>query len=355
MPYQPPQTLIQLAGGMPSGTSMEMVQRTFMECYAMTSDVMQTIPFITIDGCAMEVEYEACLPDFDIWRKYNQKPDGDYGTMDTFMEDMKLAQFNLPDIDHAMLMCPGEPQKRLRQFNMHMKTFGRKALDNFIWGSKHDKDCPIGLCDRLGDPVNIYNVGQYGDRHLANNYDPTSGTYVAGGLPLNLEVVRHALDSTDLSRGTAYWLMNRRLKSQIISQRNDPNIDMDYRGNNLENPKQRDLMFCGIPVLTGYEFTDDQEFLPYNETPEGGNDPATMVPETTSMYLVVFGEDGVHAIRNHAPKLIQSGVEADDCLVWERMGYMDRWGYVVHKMSALRISGIKVGCITKDYCPAKEV
>lgn len=355
MSFHQPMNLIELAGGMPAGTPMEMVERTYMECYARSSDVWDCIPWDTIEGCAKEVTFESCLPDFNIWRKYNQKPEGDWGAMDTYMEDMKLAQFNLPEIDHAMLMCPGEGAKRMKQFEMHMKTFGRKATDNFIFGTHADKDCPVGLRDRLGEAKSIYQVGDYSDRHFGNNYDPVSGLWVPGGLPLNMEVVRHAIDATDLSRGQAYWIMNKRLKSQIRAQRNDPNIDFDNRGTSIEDGKKDDILFCGIPIKIGYEFSDDKEFLPFDEVPMGGNDPDVMLPETTSMYLVVFGEDGVHGIRNHNPKLLQSGVEADDCLVWERMGYMDRWGYVVNKMSATRISGIRLGCITKDYCPKKEV
>ena len=345
MTYHPPANLLELAAGLPDE---QMFRRTVIECFAASSDVAMVFPQVTLDQCFYEVETESCLPDIiDPWRHYNQKPgQATYGTFDKVIEDMKLAQWFMPDVDWAILDCPGEPEKRARQFTLALKVWGQMWLDNFIWGKHAQKACPQGIMERVGPAKSPFAKGLYSDRHFANNIDASTGLPVAGGLPLSMTVIRHALDNTNLSGGTAYWLMNRRLKSQIRAQRNDPNLDFDTTGRSIEDGKKDEILFCGLPILTGYEFTDNKEFLPFTEEPLGGNG-ASMVPETSSIYLIVMGEDAARQVRIKPPEVITSGRQVDQCHVWEKMSYADRYGFVFPKYSLMRISGIRCEPITK--------
>lgn len=341
-----PLTLLDYAGNMNCSCDADTAKRGWIEYYAEQSDILQVLPWETINGCTKTIDYEGCVPQANIWRLFNEINAAEVGCDYSWTEHLKVAE-QILTIDHAMIRCDGK-QKWLNKAKKVVKGWAMTWTNDFLHAPACDLRSPIGLEHRLGrDAVSIYDSNSIFERHYANNFDASTGTFVPGGLPLSLTVAQNVVNQTDLSLGQPYWIMNRQMLSHIQMARGDCSFCFERTENYVERGFPKPETFLGIPILTGYGLTANDPILPFDEEPMGGNNPATMTPNTSSIYLVVFGMEGVHGIQDGPMEYLTTGRQFDDCHLFEKQSWFHMNSWVIeHHAAAARISGITNAPIT---------
>lgn len=293
-----------------------------IEQFAMESDVLQTISFKSAPQGRNPFSRETELPSM-AFRGLNEDPEISHGEIEE-LQDQCYPISGLLELDRVKRIRYGE--RRLNQdMKGQMKRGAAIWTSTFINGDNGTEPREFdGLQKRLvADSAGNVDGSTDDSRLLANDT-------ASGGGPLSLKQLDLAIS---LVNGASHLLMSRRMKNKFIAVARDRTIS-GFVTHDKNEMGQRITRYGDLPILTGYEPSKHDLFLPFNEVGQGGGGAVT-----TSIYICSFREDGVSGIQTESPDIIDIG--NTDRGIHERNLFEWDVGITIEDFySALRLSSI---------------
>lgn len=316
--------LVEFAKGLDDPTASAMIEQ-----FAVSSDVLETIPFKNVNQGINRFDRETAEPAV-AFRGLNEEPDISYGDEETF-QDIVAPISGLIEFDRIKLKRYGE-RKRKTYMKGQMKKGARVWTSHFIDGDNSADPRDWDGMKRRCVADNAGNVdGSTDDSRLLANATGSGG----GALSLaNLDL------AVSLVNAPSHILMSRRMKTKFEAASRSPTISNNQITMDMDSDLGRRVTrFGDIPILTGYPVGKDSDFLPFNEVAYGGGSAVT-----TSIYVVSFREDGLCGIQTSEPEFLpvdtDRGVFNRDLFEWDT-GITQEDFY-----ASLRLSSITDAAIT---------
>lgn len=248
------------------------VTRAVTELFSDSSDILEAMPFETINGSAYKYNLEDALGGI-AFRGVNESFTPDIGIENPQVESLFTAGGEA-DVDNFILRTHGEA-RRAREENKKIKQMARSVTDVIMAGNNSSEPREFdGLQRRLTGTQLVHNTG------------------TSGGAALSLT----ALDDM-ISRvvNPTHLIVNRKFrdvhfKALMRNQTLMGNVQLTK--NDLGRPV---MLYNGLPMLVGYEVGPDAQVLPFTEVANGGGGAVT-----TSIYCVSFMEGHVWGIQSGA-------------------------------------------------------
>lgn len=252
--------------------------------YAEKSDILNAMPFDGIMGNAYTFTQEGSLPT-TAFRGVNEGYTPGNGSFAPQTEALYIAGGDL-DVDKFILQTQGQ-EVRSKHEALKVKALAIGMTDQILKGdSASDARGFDGLQKRITG-------GQ-----LASN------GATSGGDPLSLDKLDAAIDLVD---SPTHIIMSRAMRLKFTTAYRSstfPNIVMQ-----ADEVGKQHWSYNGLPILVGYPQNSNTKILPFTEAAASGGTTAT------SVYIVNFGEDGVHGIQNAGIDVRDLG-ELDALPVW---------------------------------------
>lgn len=317
-------TLPEYAKGLDDPLSRGMIQQ-----FSETSDILQALPFKSVMQGRNVFDRNTALPAMQ-FRALNEEPDISHGESEEF-QDHCAPISGLLEVDRLKKKRYGE-----RQMSLDMQGQMIKASE--LWTQTFfDGDTSSNLREFDGMKKRLTDEGTGSidgtdkrSRLLVNN------TGVGGG-PLSLSQLDIAIRRT--SRPT-HLIMSPLMQVKFIQAMRDINltghvIHMEQEGGNPV------LYYGKLPMLTGYDVSETDDILPFDEVAFGGG-PA----QCTSVYVVSLREDGVCGIQTSPFEVLPVG-HTDRGIFYRNLAEWDSGITIQDKFSALRVSSITDNAIVQ--------
>lgn len=289
--------------------------------FSMQSDIMRTMPFMSIPGRAYAYNIEGQLPGV-AFRGVNQSYTTSVGIINQQSEVLRMVGGDI-DVDKFLVDtsadASGASDIRGAQELMKVKAIALRIASKIINGDSaanaHEFD---GLRVRIT-----------GSQLIA------AGA-TSGGDALSLYKLHDLIDAVD---NPTHLIMSKKMRARLTGAASNPTVsgyitwDKDEFGRLI-------MMFHGLPILvTDYDDTNAQ-IIAFNEANPGGGSSVG-----TSIYCVNFGEEGVVGLQNGSIDVRDLG-ELDSA---PKLRTRVEW-YVAMAVqsgrSAARLYGIKDAAVT---------
>lgn len=289
-----------------------------IKMFAQKSPVMETIPFVKIDGSAYIYAKETALPGIG-WRGINEPWSESTGTINPEVERLYILGGEVK-IDQFLLktQISRGADLKTQQYAMKVQAMMNEWDRAFFEGDDQvDTKEMVGLRRRLsGNQVMLMN----------NNTD---------GDTLTIAALQQLLDLVPFDNKVLF--MNRTLRRKITTLVNAATGSVQIQWQPDQFGRQQ-MQFAGVPIRIMERMGDASTILDFDEDPGAG------AADTASIYCVAFGEETVHGIYNNGGegKLVNVrdfGEQEDEPRTMGRIeGY---YGIVTkHPRGAARLRGI---------------
>jgi hypothetical protein len=239
-----------------------------IEKYAGSSDILSTLPFISIPGNAYKYNREGSLPGVG-FRGVNEAYTASVGVLNPLTESLTIAGGDL-DVDKFIVRTMGESQRTTHEA-MKLRALSLAWTENFIKGdTANDPREFDGLQTRLT-----------GDQKIA------AGS-TANGTALSLAKLDEAIDQTLMP---THLIMSKAMARKFSTAARSTSVG-GYIQWDVNQFGQRVLSYNGLPILTVDLDGTGTAILPFTEAATSGTATAT------SIYVVSFGEEGVIGLQN---------------------------------------------------------
>lgn len=242
--------------------------------FSEATHLFNILPFETISGPAYVSGREQALPNVG-FRGINEPFAEGVGQITDHVDRMAITGGDL-DTDKVLIDWYGQ-DIRNRHEEMKVRAISLNWARTFIKGDRAINGREFdGLQNRVG-----------GDQLVSAADTPS-----AGGDPLSLFKMDELRDQVDLSVGTPYYIMNKRMISRLSQAARDPNIGGNINFD-INEFGRRVMMWDGIQVVELDKDHEKQLILPFTEPA-----PADAALTTTSIYLCVVGDMGLMGLQN---------------------------------------------------------
>jgi len=302
------QTLPEYARGM--GASSE---RPLIEMFAGSTDIFGMLPIAGMTGPIWEGTRQASLPS-PVFRGINEGSSTGAGHVDPFQEASFIMDHDI-DIDSAIVRRQGET-RRAQQRQMLLAAAGRKWADVFVVG------------DNTSNAREFNGLQARCTLFSRNTHNSAS----SGGAALSLGKLDVALNAVNKQNGNCAILVPYDSIPLWIAAARTSTLTgfVIQTWDQLGMPK---MTYRGFPFLIGYEKDDHTPVLQFNEVASGGGSAVT-----ASLYIIKFGEAGVHGIQHSSLSIKDCGLLEDqitlrDHLSWD-IGLVDEGKYCLHRLDS---------------------
>lgn len=287
--------------------------RPLIEMFATTSDVVEVLPIMGLGGFLYYGFREAQLQNTMAFRAVNAPSTSGAGVITPFQESTFVIDHDIP-VDRALVDRGGDRRRAIEE-KMAMSRLNELMLNTFLKG---DNTVTNTVFDGIQKRSSLY----------GRAIDNSGG--VAGGQPLSLFQLDNAIENT--SRAThiiSPWAM----KSRWIQAARNTSLTgfVMQTWDEIGKPK---LSYAGLPILFGYPKDLHPPILPFTEVaPAGG------AAQTSSIYIVSFGEEGLMGIQNKPMEirdfgLLQDGITYNTHVSWD-VGLVDNSLFCLTRLQAI--------------------
>jgi hypothetical protein len=275
------------------GPDIDDMSSPLIEMFAKSSDIMQIIPFEGLTGPVYEGYRQGGLPTSMAFRGVNEPSTSGAGILTPFSEAAYLIDHDIV-VDRAVVDAGGERRRALEEKN-GMARLGELWVQKFLKGDNTTQPREFsGLQKRSA----VY--GRTWDNSAGAN--SLGGTGVSGGAPLSFAQLDWAIQNV---KNATHIICPWYLKSRWIQAARNTALTgyLVQTWDELGKPK---LSYAGMPILFGYDKDLHAPILPFTEVaPQGG------AAQTSSIYVVSFGEEGVKAIQRSPMRIMDMGLLQD--------------------------------------------
>ena len=247
----------------------EVIRPAVIEMFARNSDILETMPFISIGGNAYAYNLEAELPGI-AFRGVNEAYTASTGVINPRSEALVIAGGDL-DVDTFIVRTQGE---EVRATHEELKV---KALSQ-----------SITLATLKGDSTTDPRQFEGLQGRLVGTQLVAAGT-TNGGDPLKLTKLDELIDAVN---NPTHLIMSRSM-SRLLSASTRTTSVSGYITWDLDSFGRRVMQYNGLRILNGYQANLNTAILPFTEIGSGG---ATAT--ATSIYCVSFADEGVVGLQN---------------------------------------------------------
>jgi hypothetical protein len=295
--------------------SADPLTAAYIEEYASTTEILQSIPFKNVEGNSFSYNREHSLPGVG-FRGYNEGFSKSVSIMNPQSEVMKMAGGDL-DVDVAIVATQGEGTRETQE-RKQIKAHALAWTRNFIKGdSAKDPRVFDGLQVRIG-----------GSQLL--DIAPAGGA-------LSLNLMDALIDQVD---NPTHILVNKSIRRRMSAAARNTSVGgfVEFTPDELG---RRITSYQGIPIITVWQDNSDMEILGFDEASQD----ATSL-NNTSIYCVSFDDDMVEGLNFKNPQG-GYGISVRDLGELETLpAYRTRIDWhtaiaVQHGRSAARLRGVK--------------
>lgn len=248
--------------------SGEVLRPAIIEMFARNSDILETLPFMDIQGNAYKYNREAALPGI-AFRGVNEAYTASAGVVNPITESLVIAGGDL-DVDRFIVATEGEGVRTMHE-GLKLKSLTATITNTFLKG------------DNISDPRQFDGL----QARLTGTQLIQAGT-TANGTPLSLGKLDELIDSV---ADPTHLIMNRTMSRRLAAAARTTTVggfvsyDMNAFG-------ARVMSYNGLRILNGYDANLNTAILPFTEAATSGTATAT------SIYCVSFGPQGVIGLQS---------------------------------------------------------
>lgn len=282
-----------------------------IEQFAMSSGILQYLPFRDISGNALRYNREEKLPGVG-FRGVNEGYLESTGILNPVTEPLVIAGGDL-DVDKFIIETMGEAERSVQE-TLKIKALSLAWERNFVKG------------DTETDPRGFDGL----QTRIMGSQLMDAGT-TSGGDALSLLKLDELIDSV---REPTHLLMNKAMRRRLTAAARNVNVggaiswDRDAFGRQIAR-------YNDLPIITIENDNEDEPILGFKEVAPGGGDPVT-----TSIYCVSFGDGGVTGIQNGTIDVRDLGELQEKPCYRTRVEWYSGIA-IYHGRSAARLRGIK--------------
>ena len=232
--------------------------------FARNSDILETLPFITINGNAYKYNREGSLPGV-AFRGVNEAYTASAGVINPITESLVIAGGDL-DVDKFIVRTEGQGVRTTHE-ELKIKALSQAITLNFLKG------------DNTSDPRQFDGLQP---RLVGTQW--VTNSVADGGAALSLALLDELIDTVD---NPTHLIMNRTIQRRLAVAARTYTIG-GFITYDLNEFGTRVMTYNGLRILNGYQANLNTAILPFTETTAGG---ATAT--ATSIYCVNFGPTGV--------------------------------------------------------------
>lgn len=296
--------------------------RGMVQQFSETSDILQRLPFKPASQGRNVFDRNTALPAMQ-FRGLNEEPEISHGESEEF-QDHCAPISGLLEVDRLKKKRYGE-RKMVMDMEGQMIRSSELWTQTFFEGDTQSEPREFdGMKRRLTDNgTGSVDGSNKASRLLANNT-------AAGGGPMSLSQLDIAIRRT--ARPNAL-VMSPLMQTKFTQAMRDTDltghvIHYEQEGGN------RVLMYGKLPILTGYDVSETDDILPFDEVGHGGG-----AAQCTSVYVISFREDGVCGIQTAPFEVVPLG-HTDRGIFHRNLAEWDSGITIEDKYSALRMSSI---------------
>ena len=245
-----------------------------IELFARESDILRTLPFMSIPGGSYHYNQEGTLPGVG-FRGVNEGYTESTGVLNPKVDSVVISGGDI-DVDKFLVDIHGVEQ-RVMHTQMKIKSLAQQWHSKFIKGdSDSDPREFDGLQKRLGS-----------SRIVSNGEDPGAANE-AGTLSFD------RLDETiDLVDNATHLIMTKQAKRSLLSGARSSSSGMATINHTKDDFGRQIETYAGLPILIADANAIDAQYaaLGNNETPvDTANITAGNLTQLSSVYVVSFGD-----------------------------------------------------------------
>ncbi|WP_170759984.1 major capsid protein [Ruegeria lacuscaerulensis] len=310
-------TLPEYAKGLTDPLSRGMIQQ-----FSETSDILSRIPFKTVQQGRNVFDRSTALPAMQ-FRGLNQEPEISHGETEEF-QDHCAPLSGLLEVDRLKKKRYGE-RKMVQDMQGQMIKASELWTQTFFDGDTSSEPREYdGLKRRLTDQgTGSVDGTNKVSRLIANSV-------ASGGGALSLTKLDIAIRR--VARPNAL-IMSPLMQVKFTQAMRDTNLTghvIHYE----QDAGNRVLMYGKLPILTGYDVSETDDILPFDEVGQGGG-----AAQCTSIYVASFREDGVCGIQTAPFEVVPLG-PTDRGIFHRNLAEWDSGITIEDKYSGLRLSSI---------------
>ena len=282
---------------------MDEAARPLIEMFAESSDVYKALPFVGLSAPQFTGFRQTALSGNMAFRGINGVSTSGAGVISPFQEAAYIVDHDIP-IDRALVDRGGERRRAIEEKNA-MAELGQLWLTKFVYG------------DNNASPIE-FNGLQKRSANYGRTIDNSNAT--SGGAALSLLQLDIALKNT-AKKGKRHLLVPFDLKPYFIQAARTSTLS-GYVIQTWDEIGEEKISYAGVPMLFGWEKDLHPPMLQFNEVaPAGG------AAQCGSIYVVDFGEEGLHGIELNKMEirdfgLLQDGVTYNTHVHWD-VGLVD--------------------------------
>lgn len=296
--------------------------RGMIQQFSETSDILQRIPFKAVQQGRNVFNRNTALPAMN-FRGLNEEPDISHGEEQEF-QDVCAPLSGLLEVDRLKKKRYGE-RKMVQDMQGQMIRSAELWTQTFFDGDTSTEPREFdGLKRRVTDAGTGSVDGTNKHSRLVAN--STS----SGGGALSLAKLDIAIRR--VARPNAL-IMSPLMQTRFTAAMRDTSLTghvIHYE----QEAGNRVLYYGKVPILTGYDISETDDILPFDEVGYGGGAAAT-----TSIYVLSFREDGVCGIQTSPFEVVPLG-HTDRGIFHRNLAEWDSGITIEDKFSALRLSSI---------------
>ncbi|WP_276200318.1 major capsid protein [Chelatococcus sp. XZ-Ab1] len=302
-------TLVQYSQRLDEGSA----ERAVVETFVGESDVMAAMVIRPANKGKYRYPQEEELPDVK-FRGYNEPGNVSQGRT-SMQEEGVFLMDEYVKVDRALVDELG-PQHRAEQESMKVKAMSRHFTQVFLNG------------DNISDPREPKGIKL---RSAMSEQTVIHNATGSGGGALSLAKLDEAINEV---RNPTHIICDRAFKPLLNAAARSPTLTNNMLNLDMKDPFGRKVLAFGeLPFLFGYPKSRGDSILPFNEVAFGGG-----AAQTTSMFVVSMGEDGVFMIEGVPVSVRDEGQLPGVPLLSTHIKW--DWGMVSKEYSICRLDSI---------------
>jgi hypothetical protein len=300
----------------------EALKATVMELFAKNSDILQFLPFESIQGNALKFNREKMLPGV-AFRGVNEAYTESTGEVEAITESLAIAGGDL-DVDVFLVKTAGANQ-RSTQEQMKIKALSLSLTKAIIKGSV------------VSDPKSFdgLQVRCTGDQLVEST--PVDSATATIAIVLSLAKLDAVIDAVEEPTSL---IMNKSMR-RLLSAAARTSLVGGYITYDLDAFGRRVTRYNDLPILIADKDEDNSDIMAFDECGPSTSTKAT----STSIYCVSFADNGVMGLQSSEMEVRDLGEQQSKPVFRTRVEWYVTLG-MLRPMSAARLRGIKYGVVT---------
>lgn len=303
-------------------TVSDPLAKGLIQQFSETSDILSTIPFKGVQQGRNVFDRTTANAGM-AFRGLNEEPEISHGELEEF-QDHCAPLSGLLEVDRLK-------KKRYGERKMVIDMQGQMITSSELWTQTFfDGDTSTNLREYTGIKKRLTDAGTGSVDGSNKESRLVANSTTAGGGALSLAMLDIAIRR--VARPT-HLIMSPMMQVKFIAAMRDINLTghvMHYE----QEGGNRVLKYGQLPILTGYDTSQTEDILPFNEVGQGGG-----AAQCTSIYVVSFREDGLCGIQT-APFEVESLGHTDRGIFHRNLAEWDSGITIEDKFSALRLNSI---------------